>query len=73
MAHKNKFLSGEEWCSPNGGHTQKSDWRWLCAECDGLGSWNAEVLLEAWRRHRDRGNAHEWIDRLLDRLVTGIS
>jgi len=29
---------------------KKGGWRWLCAEYDDL---NAEVLLEAWRTHRE--------------------
>jgi hypothetical protein len=70
--HKNKFYvyeQDEEWRLPNGAETtNKSGWRWLCAEYDGLAGWNAEVLLEAWKRTENRGNAHGWIDRLCGHL-----
>jgi hypothetical protein len=55
--HKTSFYvyeRDEEWRLFNGaGTTNKSGWRWLCAEYDGLAGWNAEVLLEAWKTHRE--------------------
>jgi len=62
------------------------DEEWLClteqrprtkAAGDGyvqsMMDWNAEVLLEAWKRTENRGKAHGWIDRLCGHFMTGIS